>query len=56
MQVNVTVPPSMTVFFEALVMSLAPLGLSKSVNQIKILMYVYIMAHTFPLVINHKPL
>ena len=56
MHVNVTVSPSVTVFCEALVMSLAPSGLSKSVNQIKILMSVYIMAHTFPLVINHKPL
>ena len=56
MHVNITVSPSMTVFCEALVVSLAPSGLSKNVNQIKILMSVYIIAHTFPLVINHNPL
>ena len=40
--------PSVTVFCEALVVSLAPLGLSTNVNQIKILITVYFMAHTFP--------
>ena len=34
MHVNVTVSPSMTVFCEALVVSLEPSGLSKNVNQI----------------------
>ena len=56
MHVNVTVSPSMTVFCEALVVSLAPSGLSKNENQIKIVMSVYIMAPTYPLVINHNPL
>ena len=53
MHLNVTVSPSVTVFCEALVVSLAPSGLSKNVNQIKILISVYYMAYTFPLVINH---
>ena len=54
MHLNVTVSPSVTVFCEALVVSLAPSGLSKNVNQIKILISVYFMAHAFPLVINHN--
>ena len=33
MHLNVTVSPLMTVFCEALVVSLAPSGLSKNVNQ-----------------------
>ena len=36
MHLNATVSPSVTVFCEALVVSLAPSGLSKNVNQIKI--------------------
>ena len=35
MHMNVTVSPSVAVFCEALVMSLAPSGLSENVNQIK---------------------
>ena len=55
LHLNVTVSPSVTVFCEALMVSLAPSGLSKNVNQIKILISVYFMAHTFPLVLNHNP-
>ena len=55
LHLNVTVSPSVTVFCEALVVSLAPSGLSKNVNQIKILIPVYFVAHTFPLVLNHNP-
>ena len=56
MHLNVTVSPSVTVFCEALIMSFAPSSLSKNVNQIKILISVYFMAHTFPQGINHNPL
>ena len=56
MHLNATVSPSVTVFPEAFVMSLAPSGLSKNINKIKILISVYFMAHTSPLVINHNPL
>ena len=56
MHLNVTVSPSVTVFCAALVVSLAPSGLSKNINQIKISITVYFTAHTFRLVINHNHL
>ena len=55
MHLNLTVSPSVTVFCEALVVSLAPSGLSKNENQIKFLIPVYFMAHISPLVLNHNP-
>ena len=54
MHVNVTVSPSVTVFCAALVVSLTPSGLSKSLNQIKISIAVYFIAHTLRLVVNHN--
>ena len=54
MHLNVTVSPSVTVFCAALVVSLTPSGLSKNLNQIKISISVYFIAHTFRLVVNHN--
>ena len=54
MHLNVTAAPSVTVFCAALVVSLTPSGLSKNLNQIKISISVYFIAHPFRLVINNN--
>ena len=54
MHLNETAAPSVTVFCAALVVSLTPSGLSKNLNQIKISISVYFIAHPFRLVINHN--
>ena len=56
MHLNVTVSPLMMVFCEALVVSLAPSGLSKNVNQNQNLNLCLFQDSHISSVVNHNPL